>query len=134
MGLSLAFAVLVAVILTHYGYYFIPGNNSRIFYAMNGLQGIALASAMIALAFRRITDWRVSLVLICAFVISCFENMLVFVCGSWYAFIYEGPILKGDKCENMLGMTISKPLAFAIFTTILMAVPRIWNKKWPRKS
>jgi hypothetical protein len=132
--LILAVAVLVAVVLTHYGYYFVEGNSARIQWATIGLQGLIVSVAMVSLMFRRIVDPRAVLVMLVAFVVSIIENLMIFVCGGWYAFVYSGPAIRGDKCEAMMGHEVSRPVAFTLATLSLILIPKIWNKKWYRTT
>jgi hypothetical protein len=114
----------------HYLYYLVPWNAARVAYAVGGIQQTVLAGFVMVLLFKRVTDWRVTLITLAAMVISLVENALVGICGSWYAFVYSGPSLKGDKCELMTGFQFAKPLAYTLFTLAIIILPRIWKKPW----
>lgn len=92
------FAVLLMTLIANYGYYFI-GTPVRTFYALNGLQMLAFALLAYYLLFHRVTKPRDMVLLAIAILITIAESTLVAICGSWYAFIYTGPPLTGDRCD-----------------------------------
>lgn len=127
---------LLGVTLAHfYLYYALPGVPARVSYALSGVHMLALAIACLYLCFHRLTDWKVSLVILTSLCITIIESSLVAICGSWYAFVYSGPYLAGDKCDLMTGTHWAKPLAYTFATLALIILPRIWNnKKWPMRQ
>lgn len=130
MQLALAIAMFLATIAHHYAYYVMVGQPARIFSSFGGLQDIVTCALVIYLLFKRFTDWRAAIIVIFAMFISLAESSMTFVCGWWYAFVYSGPALSGDKCELMSGLTISKPLVYTIAVLIVVIVPRIWSRTW----
>jgi hypothetical protein len=128
--MKFAIALLVLTVTRYYGYYFMTGVPARITLAFSGMQQVALAGGMVYLLFKRVSDWRVAVLLLLSLFITVVESSLIAVCGSWYAFIYTGPPLKGDSCELMTGMTISKPLAYTLFTLAAIVLPRVWGTRW----
>lgn len=127
--------ILLAITITrYYGYYFIPGVPARVAAAMGGLHVLALGITVMVLLFKRMTDWRVMIILMASLIVTLVESSLIAVCGSWYAFVYEGDPLFGDKCELMLNRPLSKPLAYTLFTIALIIIPLIWNKSWMRRA
>lgn len=127
--LYFAFALLVLTLLQHYGYYFVDGVPARVFYALSGIQSTAVTATMLYLLFRKIQDWRVVIVLLITAIIALAENLMIAVCGSWYAFVYSGARIDGDKCEVMLNTVISKPIAYALITFGAIFLPLMWNKR-----
>ena len=128
--IRVAYGILFLTLAQHYLYYLVPWNAARVAYAVGGIQQTALAGFVMYLLFKRVTDWRVTLITLVAMGISLVENALVGICGSWYAFVYSGPSLRGDKCELMSGFQFAKPLAYTLFTLALIILPRIWSRKW----
>ena len=129
-----ALALFGLTIAHEYAYYWLPGVPVRVYSAFGGLHMLALAIACLYLLFHRLTDWKVSVVILASLVITVIESALVAVCGSWYAFIYTGPPIFIDKCDAMTGNTLGKPLAYTFATLSLLIMPRIWNKKWPTRQ
>lgn len=126
---------LLGITLAHeYAYYWFPGVPVRIYSALGGIHMLALAVACLYLLFHRLTDWKVSLVILTSLCLTVVESALVGICGSWYAFIYTGPPIFIDKCDAMTGTHWAKPLAYTFATLSLIILPRIWRTPWAMRT
>jgi hypothetical protein len=126
--LQLAIAFLAMTLLRHYGYYFLPGVPARVAGALMGIHTLFLLCLIVFLMFNKIQDWRALIVLLVACIVAFAENTMIAVCGSWYAFVYRGPMLVGDTCEAMTNAVVSKPMAFALVTFGAIFLPLMWKK------
>ena len=126
--LRVAIAFFGMTLLRHYGYYFIPGVPARIAAALMGLHTLFLIGLLVYFMFNKIQDWRVVIVLLMACIVAFAENTMIAICGSWYAFVYRGPMLAGDTCEAMTNAVVSKPMAFALLTFGAIFLPLMWKK------
>ena len=96
-----------------------------------GLQDLALVTVIGHLVFHRWSSWRATILLMVALTIAAVESLMIFVCGSWYAFIYTGPLVpNADRCEMMTGLQVSRALAFSLATLTAIILPQVWSKRW----
>lgn len=121
------FLILLLTLVAQYGYYFMDGVPVRVYYALNGFQMLAFALLAYYLLFHRVTNFASIVILAIAILIAVAESTLVAICGSWYAFIYVGPPIVGDRCEIMTGLPFSKPFAYTLATLTAIILPRVWK-------
>lgn len=125
-----AFGLLLITIIRYYGYYALPYPSHRVAAAFGGIHVLCLSIAMLWMVFRRLSDWRSSVLIMAALTIAVAESLFIAVCGSWYAFIYKGPYIAGDSCNVMTGMEWSKPIGYTVAILLVLILPRMWSKKW----
>ena len=101
---------------------------------MVGVQGLILTLILITSVFQRWTKWWPVAILIVATTYNLVEYGRTLICGGWYNFVYSGPPLMGDRCELMLGMTLDKPIFFAITTSVAIMLPTILKNQWGRRG